>query len=108
MIFEQAPLTSVCESRLELIRESRKICNQACVLSLERACFPYLQALNRDWNLYLNDVLKLASRLKTSFNIELAVKPINIQISEAIMIFQDSGVAISQTVNIVVLLFFFI
>ena len=85
---------------MKVIRESHKVCNQACVNAIEKACFPYLQALNRDWNLYLNDVLKLASRLKTSFNIELAVKPINIQISEAIMIFQESGVLISQTVSL--------
>jgi len=69
------------------------------VESLEKACFPYLATLNRDWSLYLTELQKLASKLKI-FNIELTVKPINIQISDAIMNFQENGVLISQTVSV--------
>lgn len=73
-------------------------CQDTCAHQVEDACTPYSANLNREWNLYVNDVAKLANRLKTSFNIELAVKPINIQISEAIMTFQENAVAITNRV----------
>lgn len=75
-------------------------CQDTCAQHLEDACTPYSANLNREWNLYVNDVAKLANRLKTSFNIELAVKPINIQISEAIMTFQENAVAITNRVGL--------
>ena len=45
-------------------------------------------------------MIRLASRLKTSFNIEHIVSPIHIQISDAIMNFQENGRTISQRVSI--------
>lgn len=44
-------------------------------------------------------MIRLASRLKTSFNIEHIVRPIHIQISDAIMNFQENGQTISKRVG---------
>lgn len=78
------------------------LCQATCMQSLDKSCLHYFATnINREWNLYLNEIIKLASRLKTSFNVELVVKPINIKVSEAIMIFQENGIAISQRVRMV-------
>lgn len=103
-------MTSSCENRLRSMSYCRSCsggpsgnpnwpCQDTCAKHLEDACTPYSGNLNREWNMYINDVAKLANRLKTSFNIELAVKPINIQISEAIMTFQENAVAITNRVG---------
>ncbi|KAI2799324.1 Glypican-4 [Blomia tropicalis] len=102
----EVPFTSSCDNRLRSMSYCRhcegignnanSLCREACVNMIEPSCFPYGANMNREWNLYVNDIAKLANRLKTSFNIELAVKPINIQISEAIMTFQENGGSISQ------------
>lgn len=67
---------------------------------LEKCCLQCHNNLNKEWNKYLNDMIRLASRLKTSFNIEHIVSPIHIQISDAIMNFQENGRTISQRVSI--------
>ncbi|KAH9388535.1 Glypican-4 [Tyrophagus putrescentiae] len=105
----EAPITSSCENRLHAMSYCNNChngpsastnwpCQDMCVSVLEEACFPYHANLNREWNLYVNDIVKLANRLKTSFNIELAVKPINIQVSEAIMTFQENAVTITNRI----------
>lgn len=109
-LFPQVPVTSSCENRLRTMSYCRNCANSAtsqlewpcqdtCTSQIERACIPYGVNLNREWNLYVSDIAKLVNRLKTSFNIELAVKPINIQISEAIMTFQENAETISKRVS---------
>ncbi|KPM10777.1 glypican-like protein [Sarcoptes scabiei] len=72
------------------------ICQSSCVQTIERCCLSCRTHLNREWNKFLFEISRLASRLKTSFNIEHIVSPIHIQISDAIMNFQENGRTISQ------------
>jgi hypothetical protein len=44
-------------------------------------------------------LLKIGARLEGSFNIEEVVDPIAIQISDAIMNFQENGPAVTQKVS---------
>ena len=54
--------------------------------------------MNKYWNIYIDSMLDLITRLQNSFNIESVVNPIDIKISEAIMNFQENGHIITQRV----------
>lgn len=79
---------------------NNNICQSTCIDQLEKCCLQCLGSLNKEWNKFLNDMIRLSSRLKTSFNIEHIVSPIHIQISDAIMNFQENGRTISQRVSV--------
>jgi len=66
-----------------------------------KGCLAFHAELDKEWNNYIDALILLATRLETSFNIESVVDPIDIKISEAIMNFQENGVAVSQKVCLV-------
>ena len=70
-------------------------CESTCVSSASR-CLSLHSEMNPEWDNYVNQLMLLSSRLETSFNIESVVDPIDIKISEAIMNFQENGIAVSQ------------
>ncbi|RWS03255.1 Glypican-6-like protein, partial [Dinothrombium tinctorium] len=72
-----------------------KPCLGYCHNVFETCLFNQSQ-VNKDWNNYVEALLLLITRLETSFNIEPVMDPIHIKISEAIMNFQENGVAVSQ------------
>jgi glypican 6 len=72
-----------------------KPCTNYC-LNVVKGCLAFHSELDKEWNNYIDALILLATRLETSFNIESVVDPIDIKISEAIMNFQENGVAVSQ------------
>lgn len=70
-------------------------CESTCIMSASR-CLSLHSEMNPEWDNFVNSLLLLSSRLETSFNIESVVDPIDIKISEAIMNFQENGIAVSQ------------
>lgn len=75
--------------------EPVKFCSSVCTNAMYK-CLNFNDALNFEWNRFVNALLALLTRLETSFNIETVVQPIDIKISEAVMNFQDNGHHISQ------------
>lgn len=57
-----------------------------------------LEQLNDLWKTYISALNELAMKLSNSYNIETVIRPLDIQISEAIMNFQDNAQNISQHV----------
>lgn len=50
-------------------------------------------------NFFLAEALdKVADRLSGPYNIEVVVEPLNIKISEAVMIFQENGLEVSKKI----------
>lgn len=72
-----------------------KFCSSVCTSAMYK-CLNFNNDLNEEWNKFVTALISLLTRLETSFNIEAVVEPIDIKISEAIMNFQDNGVAISN------------
>lgn len=58
----------------------------------------YLEQLNDRWRSYVMALDELALKLSTSYNIETIIAPLDVQISEAIMNFQENGSNITQQV----------
>ncbi|CDW54112.1 glypican 6 [Trichuris trichiura] len=75
----------------------QKPCNSFCLAITSRCLVSYV-VFDRHWNEYLESLLQLLDRLEGPYNIESVINPIDIQISEAIMIFQDRGKEISDKV----------
>ncbi|XP_023933709.1 glypican-6-like [Lingula anatina] len=74
-----------------------KPCNNYC-LNVMKGCLAYQAELNSEWNKYINELIKVANRLMTSFNIEQVVDPMDVKISEAIMNLQEGSEKIRQQV----------
>ncbi|KRX89705.1 Glypican-4 [Trichinella pseudospiralis] len=74
-----------------------KPCDGFCV-NIVSGCLASYVTFDRLWNEYLDHLLQLLERLEGPYNIETVINPIDIQISEAIMIFQDKGKEISDRV----------
>lgn len=74
-----------------------KPCSSYCLIVMMR-CLAHHRELDKEWNNYIDSLMLLASRLEASFNIESVVNPIDIKISEAIMNFQENGIAVTQKV----------
>ncbi|GFU97517.1 glypican-6 [Trichonephila clavipes] len=58
---------------------------------IPNSALPSMEIILKD-----NSLINLVSRLENSYNIESVLEPIDIKISEAIMNFQENGVAISK------------
>ncbi|RUS77353.1 hypothetical protein EGW08_014890 [Elysia chlorotica] len=76
---------------------STKPCSFYC-LNIMKGCLANHAELNDDWNKYVDALNKLAERLDGPFNIESVVAPIDVDISNAIMNMQETGVAFTQEV----------
>ena len=72
-----------------------RLCSSVCPTAMTR-CLTSHSELNDEWNKFIQALLLLLVRLETSFNIESVVDPIDIKISEAIMNFQENGIAVSN------------
>lgn len=72
---------------------TEKPCTNYCV-NVIKACLNYLNEFYMEWENYALAMDKVAERLLGSFNIVMAIEPINIKISEAIMNFQVITVGI--------------
>lgn len=76
---------------------STKPCNNFC-MNVMKGCLASQADLNADWNNYIGALMKLATRLEGPFNIESVVDPIDVQISDAIMNYQENSEAVSNKV----------
>ncbi|XP_031343007.1 glypican-6-like, partial [Photinus pyralis] len=74
-----------------------KSCSPYC-LSILKSCLENHILLDNQWNNFVDALDKVADRITGAFNIEMVVEPINIKISEAVMIFQENGVEVSQKI----------
>nr|XP_012150620.1 PREDICTED: glypican-6 isoform X2 [Megachile rotundata] len=72
-------------------------CGDMCA-NVMKGCLAQHAALDAEWNHFVEAVDKVADRLLGPFNIEMLVQPINLKISEAIMIFQETSQEVSQRV----------
>ncbi|CAG0913936.1 unnamed protein product [Notodromas monacha] len=78
---------------------STRPCMDYC-LNVLKGCLAFHAELHTDWDEFIGEyaLLKVGARLDGSFNIEEVVDPIAIQISDAIMNFQENGNSVSQKV----------
>ncbi|KAK5646746.1 hypothetical protein RI129_005210 [Pyrocoelia pectoralis] len=74
-----------------------KSCSLYCI-SILKSCLENHVLLDNHWNNFVDALDKVADRITGAFNIEMVVEPINIKISEAVMIFQENGVEVSQRI----------
>ncbi|KAG1701400.1 Lipase maturation factor 1 [Nymphon striatum] len=74
-----------------------KPCNSYC-LNVMKGCLVYHSELTPEWENYIGKLIKLSTRLEDAFNIEDVVNPINLEISHAIMNYQENTVKISEKV----------
>lgn len=74
-----------------------KPCANLC-LNTMKGCLASVAELNTSWNEYIDALLMVAGRLEGPFNIESVVDPIDVQISDAIMNFQENGIKVSEKV----------
>ncbi|UYV73276.1 GPC4 [Cordylochernes scorpioides] len=72
-------------------------CPSYC-MNVLRGCLAYHADLDPNWNLFVEAMVTLAFQLESAFNLETVIDPLNIKISEAIMNFQENGVAISKKI----------
>ncbi|KRX41937.1 Glypican-6, partial [Trichinella murrelli] len=101
----EMPVSTACISQLTQMlycphcqrATGPKPCDGFCV-NIVSGCLASYVTFDRLWNEYLDHLLQLLERLEGPYNIETVINPIDIQISEAIMIFQDKGKEISDKV----------
>uniref|UniRef100_A0A674MW26 Glypican 6a n=1 Tax=Takifugu rubripes TaxID=31033 RepID=A0A674MW26_TAKRU len=72
-------------------------CQNYC-RNVMRGCLANQADLDTEWNLFIDAMLLVADRLQGPFNIEAVIEPIDIKISEAIMIMQDNSMQVSAKV----------
>lgn len=86
-------LNSQCSEAVIKMQQCN-LCNESCqnfCLKVVKDCFDFISEFDIEWNNFIIAMDKLAERLLGPFNIVMAIEPINIKISEAIMNFQESG-----------------
>ncbi|XP_024142474.1 glypican-6b [Oryzias melastigma] len=71
-----------------------KPCKNYC-LNVMKGCLANQADLNPEWNQYIDAMLLVAQRLEGPFNIESVMGPIDVKISEAIMIMQENSAEVS-------------
>ncbi|XP_071159085.1 glypican-6-like [Mytilus edulis] len=74
-----------------------KPCNNYC-LNTMKGCLAYHAELNILWNDYIEAMKQLAIRLEGPFNIESVVDPIDVKISDAIMILQENSITVRDQI----------
>ncbi|XP_039861567.1 glypican-6b isoform X2 [Simochromis diagramma] len=74
-----------------------KPCKNYC-LNVMKGCLANQADLDPEWNQYIDAMLLVAQRLEGPFNIESVMEPIDVKISEAIMIMQDNSAQVSYRV----------
>ncbi|XP_062237761.1 glypican-6a [Platichthys flesus] len=74
-----------------------KPCHNYCH-NVMRGCLANQADLDPEWNLFIDAMLLVADRLDGPFNIEEAIDPIDIKISDAIMTMQDNSMTVSAKV----------
>ncbi|XP_034048393.1 glypican-6a isoform X2 [Thalassophryne amazonica] len=74
-----------------------KPCHNYCH-NVMRGCLANQADLDAEWNVFLDAMLLVADRLEGPFNIEAVIEPIDVKISEAIMIMQDNSMQVSAKV----------
>ncbi|XP_053283161.1 glypican-6a [Pleuronectes platessa] len=74
-----------------------KPCHNYCH-NVMRGCLANQADLDPEWNVFIDAMLLVADRLDGPFNIEEAIDPIDIKISDAIMTMQDNSMTVSAKV----------
>ncbi|XP_055062150.2 glypican-6a isoform X2 [Misgurnus anguillicaudatus] len=74
-----------------------KPCASYCQ-NVMRGCLANQADLDPEWNLFIDAMLLVADKLEGPFNIEAVMEPIDVKISEAIMIMQDNSMQVSAKV----------
>ncbi|KAG8190993.1 hypothetical protein JTE90_010851 [Oedothorax gibbosus] len=72
-----------------------KPCSPYCLYVLNNCLINHI-SFGNEWTSFIDALISLVSKLENSYNIESVLEPIDIKISEAIMNFQENGVAISK------------
>ncbi|KAF2367662.1 Glypican [Trinorchestia longiramus] len=67
-------------------------------LHVHTHCLHHLQQFSADWKDFVDAMVTVGDRLLNPFNIENVVRPINLQISDAVMNFQVAGANISTMI----------
>uniref|UniRef100_A0A6A7FU44 Glypican n=1 Tax=Hirondellea gigas TaxID=1518452 RepID=A0A6A7FU44_9CRUS len=67
-------------------------------LHVHTHCLHHLKDFSQEWKNFVEAMVDVGDRLLNSFNIENVVRPINLQISEAVMNFQTAGTNISNMI----------
>ncbi|XP_013858503.1 glypican-6 [Austrofundulus limnaeus] len=74
-----------------------KPCHNYCH-NVMRGCLANQADLDTEWNRFIDAMLLVADRLVGPSNIEAVIEPIDVKISEAIMIMQDNSMQVSAKV----------
>lgn len=74
-----------------------KPCSNYCI-NVMKGCLVYHIELQDAWDKFIDSLISLTERLTGPFNVEMIVLPLDIQISDAIMHFQDTGFKVTQRV----------
>ncbi|KAI6226596.1 Glypican domain containing protein [Aphelenchoides besseyi] len=105
-VADRLQLSSECTGALVRLRECH-VCSGVSVetrpclgfcLNVLRGCFAEVAELESQWEELIDALQLLAPRLKGASNPYLSMAPIPVQISEAIMLFQEKGDALSSRI----------
>ncbi|XP_039272622.2 glypican-6-like [Styela clava] len=75
-----------------------KPCKNACLNILQGCLCNYDKEFNMAWNKYLDTSMTVLDRLVGPFDIESVLSPIDVKISEAVMMLQENKKVISESV----------
>ncbi len=64
-----------------------KPCHNYCV-NVMKGCTAYPAAVGPSWNIFLNALMKLANKVEGPFSMEAVIRPLGVEISAGIMLFQ--------------------
>jgi len=77
-----------------------KPCANYC-LNVMKGCYAYTMMFQPRWNTYIHAMTELVAKLKGPFNMEVFVVPLGVQISGAIMTFQENIQNVTRKVEAV-------
>ena len=79
-----------------------KPCYSYCV-NVMKGCSAYPSVVSPSWNVFLNALMKLAIKVDGPFSMEAVLRPLGVEISEGIMMFQRERANITARVGLVAL-----
>ncbi|CAJ0604431.1 unnamed protein product [Cylicocyclus nassatus] len=74
-----------------------KACPGLC-LNVMKGCLGDWAEMDQQWNIVIDSLLKLSTRIRSSQNLHNSLQPLPVQISEAVMEMQERGVTVSNKV----------
>ncbi len=77
-----------------------KPCHTYCI-NVVKGCSAYPAVVGPSWKVFLNTLMKLAIKIDNPFNMEAVIRPLGVEISAGIMLFQLNTQNITATVSII-------